>query len=115
MTINRIHSSPVAERTDGLECRWTLYVTDKGWVETSRTIPYDGQRYYSTRNLPNYAEKSSRYGLSVEEVIERHAAECDYLGMDVSVDELRADVLAVLRRDDVPAAGAPDIDLLGDA
>ena len=115
MTIERIHSSPVAERTAGLECRWTLYVTEKGTVETSRTIPYDGQRYYSTEDRPNRPDKPSRYQLSVEEVIEKHARECEYLGMDVSIEELRADVLAVLRHDGVAAACSPDIDLLGDA
>jgi hypothetical protein len=115
-TVWTIHNSPVVETTDGpfggTECRWTLRVYQDGVVVTSRTIPYDGQRYYSTEDRPNRADKSSQYKLSVEEVIERHAQACIEAGEIVHDDEregyvaaLRERVLAVLWRNDVATNG----------
>lgn len=75
-------------------------------------MPYDGQRIYSTEDRPNRADKSSEYRLSVEEVLERHAAACADRGAAVAVEDLRERVLAVLRRPDVESAGPRDIDLL---
>jgi hypothetical protein len=104
-TIWTVHQSPVVETTDSvvgeLECCWTLRVCQDGVIVTSRTIPYDGQRSYSTEDRPNRADESSIYRLDVEEVIERHAALCSKHGLTVSVADLRERVLAVLDRDDV--------------
>lgn len=92
--------------------RWTLRVAADGVVSTSRTIPYSGQRYFSTEDRPNRADKSSVYRLSVDEVLERHAAVCSKRGMAMSVEELRERVLAVLDRNDVAANNNGKVDLL---
>lgn len=94
--------------------RWTLRVYEDGVVQTSRTVPYDGQRYYSTEDRRNRADKSSEYRLSVEEVLDRHAAECEKRGGEVPIDTLRERVLAVLRDDRVAANANGRIDLLAD-
>src|SRR5699024_7502963 len=124
-TIWTIHRSPVVETTDSafgeLECRWTLRVYQDGVVETSRTIPYSGQRYYSTEDRPNRADKSSIYRLDIEEVLERHATVCIDAGggdpdkRDDYVAALRERVLTVLWRDDVAANNNGEVDLLADA
>lgn len=75
--------------------RWTLRVAADGVVSTSRTVPYSGQRCFSTEDRPNRADKSSEYRLSVEEVLERHAALCSKRGMAVSIEDLRERVRAV--------------------
>jgi hypothetical protein len=110
-----VHQSPEWEAGPARRkhaVRWTLRVAADGVVSTSRTVPYSGQRYFSTENRPNRADKSSEYRLSVEEVLERHAALCSKRGMAVSVDALRERVLAVLDRDDVATNNNGEVDLL---
>jgi hypothetical protein len=76
--------------------RWTLQVAADGVVSTSRSVPYSGQRCFSTEDRPNRADKSSEYRLSVEEVLGRHAALCSKRGDAVSVDTLRECVQGIL-------------------
>jgi hypothetical protein len=114
-TLWTVHQSPEWEAGPARRkhtVRWTLRVAADGVVSTSRTIPYDGQRRFSTEDRPNRADKSSEYRLSVEEVLERHAALCSKRGAEVSVDDLRERVLAVLDRDDVAANNNSEVDLL---
>jgi hypothetical protein len=117
-TVWTVHESPSwqagpAQRKSTV--RWTLRVYEDGVVQTSHTVPYDGQRYYSTKDRRNRADKASEYRLSVEEVLDRHAAACEQRGGEVSVGELRAHVLAVLRDERVAAnANGQSIDLLAD-
>lgn len=89
--------------------RWTLRVAADGVVSTSRTVPYSDQCYFSTEARANHPDKSSEYRLSVEEVLNRHAALCSKRGMAVSVEELRG---RVLDRDDVATNNGGEIDLL---
>lgn len=123
-TVWTIHNSPVVETSDGpfgeIEYRWTLRVYQDGVVVTSRNIPYSGQRYYSTEDRPNRADKSSIYRLDIEGVLERHATACIDAGGDPDkrddyVAALRERVLAVLWRDDVAANNNGEVDLLADA
>lgn len=94
-----VHQSPEWEAGPARRkhtVRWTLNVAADGVVSTSRTVPYSGQRSFSTEDRPNRADKSSEYRLSVEEVLDRHAALCSKRGMAVSVDTLRECVQGVL-------------------
>ena len=86
--------------SDRRETSLSLSVWQDGVVEAMRSVPYDGQRYYSIKDRANCADKSSQYRLTVEEVlteyVERGESEADS-------GDLRERVLAVLRRDDVEA------------
>jgi len=59
---------------DAGEDDYTLLVTDSANVEARKRIPYDGVRYYTTqsRGLPTGGRTQSRYGLSVDDVIDTY-------------------------------------------
>ena len=88
---------------------YSLGVWEDGVVTAIRTVPYDGQRRYSTEDRRNRADKSSQFRLSVDEVLAEYIERGE---PGVSVDELRRRVLAVLRRDDVAADPSGQADLL---
>ena len=88
---------------------YSLGVWEDGVVTAIRTVPYDGQRRYSTEDRRNRADKNSQFRLSVDEVIAEYVERGEPGG---SVDELRRRVLAVLRRDDVAADPSGQVDLL---
>lgn len=125
-TLWTVHESPVVKTYDSAwfgerEIRWTLKVCDNGIVQTSRTVPYNGTRVYSTQDRPNRADKSSQFRLSVEEVLDRHAEACIDTGEPIEdgdrddyVATLRERVRAVLGRDDVATNGPMGADLLAD-
>lgn len=75
----RVATSDVVstDSRSGFESRWTLYVGDKGVVEMVRTIPYDGQRVYSTLRRQNRADTVSKYSLDVEAVLDRYLRYAD--------------------------------------
>jgi len=79
---------------------YSLGVCEDGVVTAIRTVPYDGQRRYSTEDRPNRSDKSSQFRLSVDEVLAEYIERGE---PEVSVDELRRRVLAVLRDDRVAA------------
>jgi hypothetical protein len=81
---------------------YSLGVWEDGVVTAIRTVPYDGQRRYSTEDRRNRADKNSQFRLSVDEVLAEYIERGE---PGVSVDELRRRVLAVLRRDDEGADG----------
>ena len=86
---------------------YSLGVWEDGVVTAIRTVPYDGQRRYSTEDRPNRSNKTSRYRLSIEEVLAEYSERGE---PGVSVDELRGRVLSVLRSDEVDGQA----DLLAD-
>jgi hypothetical protein len=123
-TLWTVHESPVVTTYESpgfgeCEVRWSLKVCDNGIVQTSRTVPYNGTRTYSTQDRPNRADKSSQFRLSLEEVLDRHAEACIDAGEPVEDGErddyvaaLHERVRAVLGRDDVAANGPSGVDLL---
>jgi len=80
------------ERGDDLG-DWSLLV-DRGNVLAVRTVPYDGQLYYSTEDRPNRADKNSEFGLSAREVVRRYVkiAETDRVFGDL-VDDVQVALL----------------------
>ena len=99
----------VVDRAGSDPTDYSLGVWEDGVVTAIRTVPYDGQRRYSTEDRPNRSDKSSQFRLSVDEVLAEYVERGE---PGVSVDELRRRVLAVLRRDDVATNANGAIDLL---
>jgi hypothetical protein len=59
---------------------WSLTVREERGtpvLEARRPIPYDSTLIYSTADEPATAKRRSRYGLSVESVVERYCDECN--------------------------------------
>ena len=71
---------------------------EDGVVSAVRSVPYNGQRYYSTEDRPNRSDKNSKFRLTVEEVLAEYIKRGE---PGVSVEELHQRVLSVLRRDEV--------------
>ena len=88
---------------------YSLAVWEDGVVEAVRTVPYDGQRYYSTVDRRNRSDKNSCFRLNVEEVLAEYVERGE---PTTDIDELRERVLTVLRHDDVVANANGEIDLL---
>ena len=101
----------VVDRADSDPIDYSLGVWEDGVVTAIRTVPYDGQRRYSTEDRRNRADKNSQFRLSVDEVLVEYIERGE---PGVSVDELRRRVLAVLRRDDVAADPSGQVDPLAD-
>ena len=87
--------SETIERGDELG-DWSLLV-DRGEVLAVRTVPYDGQLYYSTEDRPNRADKNSEYRLDARDVVQRYVTESD---TDAAFGELIDRVQAALGEDD---------------
>jgi len=75
------------ERGDGAG-DWSLLVRGDD-VMAVRTVPHDGQLYYSTERRRNRADKSSEFQLDVDEVVERYA---ERSGTETPIPELLEDV-----------------------
>ncbi|WP_049904122.1 hypothetical protein [Halococcus agarilyticus] len=107
----REQSRWVVDRTGREPSDYSLAVWEDGVVSAVRSVPYSGQRYYSTEDRRNRPDKNSRYRLDIEEVLAEYIERGE---PGVSVDELRARVLSVLRSDDVATNANGEIDLLAD-
>lgn len=90
---------------------YSLAVWEDGVVEAMRSVPYDGQRRFSTVDRPNRADKTSQFRLSVEGVLDKYVMRGE---PEAHIEDLRERVLAVLDRDDVAANNNGEIDLLAD-
>jgi hypothetical protein len=71
---------------------WSLLVQGDDVVAV-RTVPHDGQLYYSTEDKPNRAHKNSEFQLDAREVVRRFAAKSD---TDRGFGELIDDVQVAL-------------------
>jgi len=67
---------------------WSLLVKGDD-VLAIRSIPHQGQRYYSTEDRANRPDKNSEFGLDIEEVVKRYAA---YSDTETPLPELLEDV-----------------------
>jgi len=72
---------------------WSLLVHPRGDVIAVRTVPYDGQLYYSTEDRPNRRDKNSEFRLDAREVVRRYVAHSD---TEREVGELVDDVQVAL-------------------
>ena len=88
---------------------YSLAVWEDGVVEAVRSVPYSGQRRYSTEDRPNRADKTSQYRLSIEGVIDKYLMRGE---PEAHIEDLRERVLAVLGCDDVAANNNGEVDLL---
>ena len=88
----------VVDRAGEEPTDYSLAVWEDGVVEAMRSVPYSGQRYFSTEDRPNRADKTSQYRLSIEGVVDKYVMRGE---PEAHIEDLRERVLAVLDRDDV--------------